>query len=119
MFLKIDFNSDEAIYIQLRNQIIMGIILFHIFVIMGIIFLFGNGSFLIAGYNTADKKEKEKYDEKKLNLCFACFSFGMAAVIGACGYMDTETFAVQVGLPAIIALVIFVFIATNTFCKKK
>jgi len=43
----------------------------------------------------------------------------MAAVIGACGYMDTDTFAVQVGLPAIIALVIFVFIATNTFCKKK
>ena len=95
------------------------IILFLIFVIMGIIFLFGKGSFLIAGYNTADKKEKEKYDEKKLNLCFACFSFGMAAVIGACGYMDTEAFAVQVGLPAIIALVIFVFIATNTFCKKK
>ena len=25
MILKIDFNSDEAIYIQLRNQIIMGI----------------------------------------------------------------------------------------------
>ena len=82
-------------------------------------FFIGKGSFLIAGYNTADKKEKEKYDEKKLNLCFACFSFGMAAVIGACGYMDTEAFAVQVGLPAIIALVIFVFIATNTFCKKK
>ena len=25
MILKIDFNSDEAIYIQLRNQIVMGI----------------------------------------------------------------------------------------------
>ena len=25
MFIKIDFNSDEAIYIQLQNQIIMGI----------------------------------------------------------------------------------------------
>ena len=25
MVIKIDFNSDEAIYIQLRNQIIMGI----------------------------------------------------------------------------------------------
>lgn len=25
MFIEIDFNSDEAIYIQLRNQIIMGI----------------------------------------------------------------------------------------------
>ena len=56
---------------------------------------------------------------RKLNLCFACFSFGMAAVTGACGYMDTEAFAVQVGLPAIIVLVIFVFIATNTFCKKE
>lgn len=25
MLIEIDFNSDEAIYIQLRNQIIMGI----------------------------------------------------------------------------------------------
>ena len=25
MILEIDFNSDEAIYVQLRNQIIMGI----------------------------------------------------------------------------------------------
>ena len=94
------------------------IILFLIFVIMGVIFLFGKGSFLIAGYNTADKKEKEKYDEKKLNLCFACFSFGMAAVIGACGYMDTEAFAVQVGLPAIIALVIFVLLQRIPFAKR-
>lgn len=30
MILKIDFNSDEAIYIQLRNQIIMGIATEHI-----------------------------------------------------------------------------------------
>ena len=27
MLIEIDFNSDEAIYIQLRNQIIMGIVL--------------------------------------------------------------------------------------------
>ena len=26
MILEIDFNSDEAIYVQLRNQIIMGIV---------------------------------------------------------------------------------------------
>lgn len=25
MFIKIDFNSDEAIYVQLRNQIVLGI----------------------------------------------------------------------------------------------
>ena len=92
-------------------------ILAGIALIVGIMLLTGHGDIFLKGGNT--KLRKEKYDEKKLNLCFACFSFGMAAVIGACGYMNTETFAVQVGLPAIIALVIFVFIATNTFCKKK
>lgn len=34
-----------------------------LFVILGIIFLCGKGSFLIAGYNTASKVEKEKIDE--------------------------------------------------------
>lgn len=95
------------------------IILFIIFIVMGIVFLSGKGGFLIAGYNTADKKEKDKYDEKKLNICFACFSFGMAIVIGICGYVDTDSFAVQVGLPAIIVLVTSVLIAANTYCKKK
>ena len=28
--IQIDFNSDEAIYIQLRNQIILGLSLIHI-----------------------------------------------------------------------------------------
>lgn len=37
-----------------------------LFVILGIVFLKGMGSFLIAGYNTASKEEKEKIDEKKL-----------------------------------------------------
>jgi hypothetical protein len=37
-----------------------------VFVILGIVFLNGKGSFLIAGYNTASKAEKQKIDEKKL-----------------------------------------------------
>ena len=85
------------------------IILFLIFVIMGVIFLFGKGSFLLAGYNTADKKEKEKYDEKKLNLCFACFSFGMAAVIWGCGYFGKGGFSVKVGFAGLFWVVIFGF----------
>ena len=35
-------------------------------VILGLVFRSGRGSFLIAGYNTASKAEKEKIDEKKL-----------------------------------------------------
>ena len=32
-------------------------------VLMTIAFFRGNGSFLIAGYNTASKEEKQRYDE--------------------------------------------------------
>ena len=35
---------------------------------ISLLLLSGRGSWLIAGYNTASKKEKEKYDEKKLCL---------------------------------------------------
>lgn len=34
--------------------------------IMSVVLLTGHGSFLIAGYNTMKKEEKEKYNEKKL-----------------------------------------------------
>jgi hypothetical protein len=37
-----------------------------LFVVLGIVFLNGKGSFLIAGYNTASKAEKEQIDERKL-----------------------------------------------------
>lgn len=37
-----------------------------IFLLMTIALLTGHGAFLIAGYNTAGKQEKSKYNEKKL-----------------------------------------------------
>ena len=43
-------------------------------VLLGIIFLKGKGSFLIAGYNTASKAEKEKIDDKE--------------AVHVCGYAD-------------------------------
>lgn len=95
------------------------IILTVIFAIMGILFAFGKGGFLIAGYNSASDKDKAKYDEKKLNICFSIFCFGIAIVIGITGYIDTEVFAVRVGLPCILILLIFIFIASSTYCKKE
>ena len=47
-------------------------------VLLGIIFLKGKGSFLIAGYNTASKAEKEKIDEKKLCTCVGVLMFALA-----------------------------------------
>lgn len=47
-------------------------------VLLGIIFLNGKGSFLIAGYNTASRAEKEKIDEKKLCMCVGKLMFALA-----------------------------------------
>ena len=47
-------------------------------VLLGIIFLKGKGSFLIAGYNTASKAEKEKINEKKLCTCVGMLMFALA-----------------------------------------
>lgn len=41
-----------------------------VLILLGVLFLNGKGSFLIAGYNTASKAEKEKMDEKKLSAIY-------------------------------------------------
>lgn len=41
-------------------------VVFAVLAIVSLVLLSGHGGFLIAGYNTASKEEKEKYDEKKL-----------------------------------------------------
>lgn len=51
---------------------IVGWIVVIILVIISVLLLSGKGSFLIAGYNTASKEEKEKYNEKKL-----CYIMGI------------------------------------------
>ena len=37
-----------------------------LFLVLGLVFRSGRGASLIAGYNTASEKEKDKIDEKKL-----------------------------------------------------
>ena len=52
-------------------------------VILGLIFRAGKGAFLIAGYNTAPKEEKNKIDEKKL-----CKAVGnLFLILAACWIM--------------------------------
>jgi hypothetical protein len=46
--------------------LVVHLVIVAVFVLLGILFLNGKGSFLIAGYNTASKTQKEKIDETKL-----------------------------------------------------
>ncbi|MCB2290048.1 DUF3784 domain-containing protein [Clostridium sp. CS001] len=52
-----------------------------IFVVLGFILRSGKGSFLIAGYNTASKEEKEKYDEVALGKFLGNLLIAIAAIV--------------------------------------
>jgi hypothetical protein len=56
-----------------------------IFIVLGILIKYGKMYFLIAGYNTMPKEEKEKYDIEGIASVFRNAMFGMALVIIA-GY---------------------------------
>ena len=55
-------------------MLIVHLVVAGIFLVLGTVFAFGKGAFLIAGYNTASAEEKAKYDEKKLCWVVAALS---------------------------------------------
>ena len=87
-----------------------------IFAIMSVIFLCGKGGFLIAGYNTANKEEKAKYDEKKL-----CRVMGIGTLLMTLSIVlgiileDYESYLI-IGGTVIVTIVVLV---GNSFYAKK
>ena len=95
-------------------------VVFIIFVVISIVLLSGHGSWFIAGYNTASKEEKKKYDEKKL-----CRTMGIGMAVISILILIMEVFEdvlpvsfvyISVGIILIDCLVII--IVSNTICKK-
>ena len=99
------------------------------FIIMGIFLCCGKGSWLIAGYNTASKGDKDKYDQKKM-----CKATGiLCIVIGICliglavlGYRVEQGLMEEQAMgPYAIAFCVIIFSAVgidlyyiNNKCKK-
>lgn len=52
-----------------------------IFIVLGILIKYGKLYFLIAGYNTLPKEEKEKYDIEGISTLFRNVMFEMATMI--------------------------------------
>ncbi|HET7360501.1 MAG TPA: DUF3784 domain-containing protein, partial [Salinimicrobium sp.] len=84
-----------------------------LFIILGILIKYGKMYFLIAGYNTMPKKEKEKYDISGIATVFRNTMFGMALII-IIGYFLADWFknpdienitfygAILIGLPYLL-----------------
>lgn len=110
--------------------IIFEAVLIMIFIVISTVLLSGHGAFLISGYNTSSKKDREKYDEKKL-----CRSTGVLTLLitvmlivltilsalmenGKLSENDMIPFAI-VFVAVIVIGVIFMIYYTNTRCFKK
>lgn len=94
--------------------------IFIILIIITILLLSGKGGFLIAGYNTASKKEKAAYDFKRLSLVMG---IGMGALtllyllfilLGNRIPFFSSIFAVIT-----VAITIIMLILCNTICRTK
>lgn len=111
------------------GSVIFIIVLACIFLIIAAFMFFGKGSWMIAGYNTASAKEKEKYNEKKLCrmrsitliivavLLFIMAYLGYKVESGMMNENKMLPFAI-VFLIVVVATVVFDIFYTNTKCKK-
>lgn len=97
-----------------------------IFAILGILLKFGKGSFLIAGYNTMSKEEKEVYDKKALcnfmgNLMLFFAGLVLLNVVADVFNLAYFTQINTISPIIIVVVIIAIIIYTNTgnrFMKK-
>lgn len=89
-------------------------------IIASVVLLTGHGANLIAGYNTASKEEKEKYNSKKL-----CRVTGIGMMIICILILIMELFATvlpasfaYVCIVVIVADCLAIIILCNTICRK-
>ena len=95
-------------------------IVFVIFAVLSIVLLSGHGSWVISGYNTASKEEKEKYDEKKLCRTMGVGMSVIAVLILIMGLFENvlPSFFVYIALGIILVNVVVIIILGNTLCRK-
>lgn len=91
------------------------------FIVLGILFFRGKGSFLIAGYNTASKSERAKYDEKALCRAMGWLMFALAVCwfIIALNLLLENIVFLWIGLPLFFAACIIGIVYMNTSKKIK
>ena len=94
------------------------IIVAAILVIMGVIILIGKGDNLIAGYNTASKEERAKYNIKRLRGLIGGLLIVLAPMVFLLDGQDTMV-ATWSFVALVFVLCIVVVILANTWAKKK
>ena len=90
-------------------------------VIFSLILFAGKGSFLIAGYNTMNRKKKQKYNEKRLCRVVGAGMGILAIIIGVATFYRFElppsiSWIIPWGM---LGIIVTVEVLASTICKRK
>jgi uncharacterized BrkB/YihY/UPF0761 family membrane protein len=105
----------------MNGPIWLGWVVVLLLAVISIVVFTGKGNFLIAGFNTASKEEREKYNVKRLcRIVGGGFSL-LTILLAVFMYFEGELpknlqWIFPGGYLVIIALIL---ILSNTVCKKK
>ena len=90
-----------------------------VLITMAILIILGKGDFLIAGYNTASKEEKEKYNIKRLRfLISAILLVSVVYAVLMIPFGQDVVWAMTM-TAVLVVLTLAVVILANTWAKKK
>lgn len=106
---------------QINGPIEIAYVVTALFAALSIVLLLGKGSWLIAGYNTASKEEKEKFDERKLCLVVGVGMGFIALLLFVTCFIwnKVPSYFPYVLLTLIILDALVTIILGNTICRKK
>jgi len=87
--------------------------------IMSTVIAIGKGDWLIAGYNTSSKEEKEKVNIKRLRLLTSIILLFVGAFVLVMPYAAQKQALLYLMIAVYFIFLIVYLILANTWCKKK
>ena len=100
----------------MKAQIIAALL----FLVLGIVFACGKGTFLIAGYNTLPEEKKARYDTQKIlksmsRMMFSCVG---CMAVGVLGSIVDAPWLVVLGIVLTVLGIVFFLIRINRESKR-
>ena len=96
--------------------------LFSLFGALSIVLISGHGNMLISGYNTENREEKPKYNEKKLGKVVGSSMAVMAILFLIMALLDLNNISSSVIYYMLIVVIVIICSVTvvlcNTICRK-
>lgn len=102
--------------IRMKAQIIAALL----FLVLGIVFACGKGTFLIAGYNTLPEEKKARYDARRIlksvsRMMFSCVG---CMAVGILGSIVDAPWLVVLGIVLTVLVIVFFLIRINRESKR-